>query len=142
MKSPEYVATVTRIYRKYIDMALYGKEFIIEQNDINDLMQVFNRGGFSAGHLNPKPNRELIYPTKPNNIGIEIGTIQKYNPTKGHITLKLEESLEIGDSVGVSNENSKYLVSELMYKNQNVKTASSRYASYNWAHERKDPSWR
>lgn len=43
MKTPEYVATVTRIYRKYIDEICE-----ISPNDISDLMQVFNRGGFST----------------------------------------------------------------------------------------------
>lgn len=47
LKSPEYVATVTRIYRKYIDMVLDGKEYILDENDKKELMQVFNRGGFS-----------------------------------------------------------------------------------------------
>lgn len=48
MKNPEYVATVTRIYRKYIDLALSGQEYVIDEQDVTDLMQVFNRGGFSS----------------------------------------------------------------------------------------------
>lgn len=47
MKSPEYVATVTRIYRKYIDLALSDKPYVIDEIDKKELMQVFNRGGFS-----------------------------------------------------------------------------------------------
>lgn len=47
MKAPEYVATVTRIYRKYIDLALSDKPYIIDEIDKKELMQVFNRGGFS-----------------------------------------------------------------------------------------------
>ena len=47
MKSPEYVATVTRIYRKYIDLALSDKPYVIDENDKKELMQVFNRGEFS-----------------------------------------------------------------------------------------------
>ncbi len=124
MKSPEYVATVTRIYRKYIDMILNEEKFIIDENDVKDLMQVYNRGGFSNGHLSAKPNKELIFPEKPNNIGIYLGKIEKYQPQKGHITLTLEEPLEIGDSISVYKENSKYLVSELMLKNENIKSAS------------------
>ena len=124
MKSPEYVATVTRIYRKYIDMILNNNDFIIDEKDINDLMQVFNRGGFSDGHLSSKYNKELIFPEKPSNMGIYLGTIKKYNSNKGHITLQLEENLELGDSISVSNESSKYLVSELMIKNTNFKKAS------------------
>lgn len=125
MKSPEYVATVTRIYRKYIDMVLNNDDFIIDEKDINDLMQVFNRGGFSDGHLDSKHNRNLIFPEKPSNMGIYLGTIKKYNSNKGHITLQLEEDLELGDSISVSNEASKYLVSELMIKNVNQKKVSA-----------------
>lgn len=125
MKSPEYVATVTRIYRKYIDMVLNNYDFIIDEKDINDLMQVFNRGGFSDGHLDSKHNRNLIFPEKPSNMGIYLGTIKKYNSNKGHITLQLEEDLELGDSTSVSNEASKYLVSELMIKNVNQKKVSA-----------------
>ena len=33
LKSPEYVATVSRIYRKYIDMVLDDKEYILDEND-------------------------------------------------------------------------------------------------------------
>ena len=125
MKSPEYVATVTRIYRKYIDMVLNNDDFIIDEKDINDLMQVFNRGGFSDGHLDSKHNRNLIFPEKPSNMGIYLGTIKKYNSNKGHITLQLEEDLELVDSISVSNEASKYLVSELMIKNVNQKKVSA-----------------
>ena len=125
MKSPEYVATVTRIYRKYIDMVLNNDDFIIDEKDINDLMQVFNRGGFSDGHLDSNHNRNLIFPEKPSNMGIYLGTIKKYNSNKGHITLQLEEDLELGDSISVSNEASKYLVSELMIKNVNQKKVSA-----------------
>ena len=131
MKNPEYVATITRIYRKYIDMALNEDEpYIIDEQDITDLMQVFNRG-FSSGHLDTKPNKSLISHDKPNHAGIYLGTIEKYSANKGLITLKLEAPLDLGDFVSVQKENgSKYLVSELMYKNQNVKSAqASSYVS-------------
>lgn len=52
MKPPKYVATVTRIYRKYIDLAIKNLSFKIEKQDKKDLLQVFNRGNFSDGHLN------------------------------------------------------------------------------------------
>ena len=44
MKSPEYVATVTRIYRKYIDLALSNAPYKIDEADKKELLQVFNRG--------------------------------------------------------------------------------------------------
>ena len=51
MKSPEYVATVTRIYRKYIDLALSDEPYVVNKTDLKALMQVFNRGMSSSGHL-------------------------------------------------------------------------------------------
>lgn len=123
MKNPEYVATVTRIYRKYIDLALSDHNYIIDEQDVTDLMQVFNRGGFSSGHLDNHVNKELIFSEKPNHMGIYLGTVQKYNSTKGHITLSLEAPLSVGDSVSLEKETGSYLVSELMEKNQNTKNA-------------------
>ena len=125
LKSPEYVATVTRIYRKYIDLALSNNDYIIDENDKKDLLQVFNRGGFSSGHLNTDPNKELIYPKKPNNMGLYVGHISNYNP-KGYIKLQLNETLEIGDSISIEGETGKYSISELMKGNTNLKVASPR----------------
>ncbi len=48
LKSPDYVATVTRIYRKYIDLSLSSASYLIDEKDKKDLLQVFNRGGFSS----------------------------------------------------------------------------------------------
>ena len=44
MKSSEYVATVTRIYRKYIDLAMSKNEYKIDKQDLKELLQIFNRG--------------------------------------------------------------------------------------------------
>lgn len=124
MKTPEYVATVTRIYRKYIDLALSGKEYVIDESDKKDLLQVFNRGGFSSGHLLSEPNQDLIYKEKSNNIGLFLGNVSNYNSNKGHITLKLNESVCIGDTIAIEGETGKYTISELMNKNTNLKCES------------------
>ena len=125
MKTPEYVATVTRIYRKYIDLAMSNESYIIDEQDKKDLLQVFNRGGFSSGHLASSPNKDLIFPEKPNNVGLFLGNIQKYNSNKGHITIKLNENLSVGDSINIEGEEGKYTVSELMKGNNNLKVASN-----------------
>lgn len=125
MKNPEYVATVTRIYRKYIDLALNeNKEFVISQDDKTELLQVFNRGCFSDGHLDPKGNQNLVFKEKQNNMGIYLGTISKYNKNKGLVTSTIQNTLSIGDSISFENENTKYTISELLDKNQNIKTAN------------------
>ena len=121
MKSPEYVATVTRIYRKYIDLAYSNEDYVVDPKDRKLLMQVFNRGMSSSGHLDTDPNKNLVFKEKPNNMGLILGTVQKYNKNKGHITLKLKEHLEIGDTISCENESGSYTVSELMENNNNIK---------------------
>ena len=121
MKSPEYVATVTKIYRKYIDLAYSNEDYVVDPKDRKLLMQVFNRGMSSSGHLDTDPNKNLVFKEKPNNMGLILGTVQKYNKNKGHITLKLKEHLEIGDTISCENESGSYTVSELMENNNNIK---------------------
>lgn len=120
MKSPEYVATVTRIYKKYINLALSNNPYIIDPDDKKELMQVFNRGMSSNGHLNSGGNQSLIFKEKPNNMGIFLGKVQNYNENKGHITVKLQENISIGDTIALENENGKYTISELMEKGKNI----------------------
>lgn len=138
LKSPEYVGTVTRIYRKYIDyicdnielpneelikninIMLKEKNVLTNLTDQEELLQVFNRGGFSKGHLEESPNRNLIFKEKSNNEGIYLGKVFSFNENKGHISLELENSLSIGDKIKINNEI--YTISELMIGNKNFKT--------------------
>lgn len=147
MKSPEYVATVTRIYRKYIDIAekiIYGNtslvnddtekidnqitnnfsEYKVDETDRKILLQSFNRGMSSNGHLANEPNKNLIFKEKPNNMGLFLGKVEKYNKNKGYITVKLQEPIEIGDTISLEKETGSYNVSELMDKNKNIKETS------------------
>ncbi|MBO5413816.1 MAG: U32 family peptidase, partial [Clostridia bacterium] len=112
MKTPEYVATVTRIYRKYIDLALSDKPYKIDEKDIEDLAQVFNRGSFSCGHFDNTANKSLVYPEKQNHMGIYIGNISNIKPNKGHVFVNLTDSLSIGDTIQFEKETTKYTVSE------------------------------
>ncbi len=126
MKPPEYVATVTRIYRKYIDLALSDKEYVVDKEDVKALMQVFNRGNFSDGNFNNDPNRNYIYKNKPNNQGLKLGIISSVNAKKGLVTLKLKEHISIGDKVSTEKEDStKYTISELMINKENVRVAEA-----------------
>ena len=125
MKSPEYVATVTKIYRKYIDLAYSQKDYIIDQNDIDELMQVFNRGGFSSANFESTPNRNYVFKEKPNNIGIYIGNVSKLNKEKGLVRLTLKNDVQIGDKISFEKEEHKYTISELMSNNSNLRKANS-----------------
>ena len=121
MKSPEYVATVTKIYRKYIDLAYSNEPYVVEDSDRKLLALAFNRGGFSNGHLSKDYNKNLVFKEKQNNCGLFLGTIEKYNAKKGLITFKCAENLHIGDSIATQNEQGSYKISELMLKNTNIK---------------------
>ena len=123
LKTPDYVATVTRIYRKYIDLFLSGKNYIIDEKDLHDLKQVFNRGEFSAGHLSTKENQNLVFKEKSNHMGIYIGNVAGYNKLKGHIKLQLNSNIAIGDTINFEKENTKYTVSELCKNNSNIPSA-------------------
>ena len=126
MKSPEYVATVTRIYRKYIDLYYSNQNYKIDEEDKKDLLQVFNRGGFSYGHYNLQPNKNLIYKEKPNNMGIYIGNVSYFSPNKGHVKLQLNDNLEIGDTICFEHETGIYTVSELIQDGKNIPFANKK----------------
>ena len=123
MKSPEYVGIVTSIYRKYIDLAESGKEYKVDKEDREKLMQIFNRGGFSTGYLKGKLGREMMYINKPNHIGIEVGKVIGYNSNKGHVKIKISKDLNLGDSIAINDSSCK--ISELMQGNNNIKSANA-----------------
>lgn len=87
IKSPEYVAIVTRIYRKYIDKylklladnagdtATAAQAYTVENRDIQLLRQAFNRGGFTEGYLYGNPGEDLLSGTSPKNQGVYLGRV-------------------------------------------------------------------
>ena len=124
MKTPEYVAIVTRIYRKYIDLALSDNEYVVDKNDLHDLMLAFNRGGFSKGCLGGDDNHDYVFEEKPSNQGLYIGNISKIDKKNGLISLKTNEPLNIGDTFLVQQEDHKYTISEILKNGSHVKSAA------------------
>ena len=123
MKSPEYVGLVTSVYRKYIDLAYSNKEYKVDIQDKENLMQIFNRGGFSTGYLKGKLGKDMMFKYKPNHIGVYIGQVEHYNPNKGYVKIKLEKELSLGDSLSIKDGTCK--ISELMIGNNNIKSGKS-----------------
>jgi len=113
--------TVTRIYRKYIDLVYKEDEKYVVQEDREELIQIFNRGGGSTGHLKGKLGKDMIYKERPNHTGILVGKVHSYNPNKGYVKFKTEKDIELGDSVSINDDSCK--ISELMENNQNIKIA-------------------
>jgi len=78
MKSPEYVAGVSYAYRKYVDMYLEkGRDgYMVEEQDIRQLMDLYNRGGFCKGYYYAQNDKSMMTFDRPNHQGIVIGNIK------------------------------------------------------------------
>lgn len=98
MKRPEYVATVTRIYRQALDeLALNDYQGIPEQERY-ELTQIFNRD-FTTGYFQGYQGREMMSYSRPNNRGTRLGRIIEVR--NNLLTIKLESSLGIGDGLEI-----------------------------------------
>ena len=76
LKTPEYVAAVTRAYRKAIDAAESGAEAVASDEDRYALEMVFSRG-LSTGWLNGINNQELVHARFGKKRGAYVGRISK-----------------------------------------------------------------
>ena len=102
IKSPEYVATVTRIYRKYLDLYYrlereHGAEeaaslYKVEERDMMDLRQIFNRGDFTEGYIHGNPGEELLSGASPKNQGIYLGKVVAVIDSENKVSERDEKS--------------------------------------------------
>lgn len=70
MKKPEYVAAVTAMYRKYVDLYLKkGKSGgAVKPEDRENLMDLYNRGDSDTGYKQHN-GREMLALDRPNHAG-------------------------------------------------------------------------
>ena len=101
MKSPEYVAGVTGIYRKYLDMYYRGDDYVIDRQDILTLQQLFNRGAFSKGYLETHSGMEMMCPSHPKHWGVYVGKVLSYDKKKQTAALRLEKDMVPGDGIEI-----------------------------------------
>ena len=105
MKSPQYVAGVTSIYRKYIDRYLEDGTFDISKKDLEILSRLYTRTELSEGYYFRHNGSEMITKLNPSyneadnsvNSMIEdrfIGPVDKL-PVMGVVTLVAGESASI-----------------------------------------------
>lgn len=95
MKNLNYAAGVTAVYRKYIDMYEAKIQYRIDKNDINDLMDLYNRGGFSKGFFGEEKGSRLIAKKRPNHQGTE--GLRVISNNKGKIIFEALEDINKGD---------------------------------------------
>ena len=106
MKTPEYVAVVTRIYRKYIDLfeklaAKHGPEkaaglYRVDESDMLELRQIFNRGDFTEGYLYGNPGEDILSGSSPKNQGLRIGRVIAVIDSENKVSEKDEKAAARG----------------------------------------------
>lgn len=92
MKSPQYTAYVTHIYKKYADMYLRnGREgYKVEESDVNNLMELYNRGNFCDGYYRCRNSRDMFAFERPNHQGVLIGKVIKRTGNEALVKLLKE----------------------------------------------------
>lgn len=99
MKSPEYVAIVVSTYRKALDAIAAGSW---KPSDAagRDLLLAFNRG-FTGGYLSGQRHERLMGREAPDNRGLPVGTVIRYDNVQGSAVIHPESTLvlEPGDGI-------------------------------------------
>ncbi len=102
MKSPEYVAGVTAIYRKYLDMYYDDPQnYRVEDADRDILKQLFNRGGFSEGYLKTHSGLSMMCRQHPKSWGVLAGEVLKYDIRRQLATMRFRKNLYPGDGIEI-----------------------------------------
>src|ERR1051326_1013633 len=73
-KRAEYVATVTKSYREFLDRVEKGEVAAPTAEETQPLVQIYSRG-FTGGMYGGRAGREYVTRTQPDNRGLAIGTV-------------------------------------------------------------------
>ncbi len=107
MKRPEYTAGVTRIYRKYIDRYLTSQQikWKVDEEDRVELMDLYNRGGFTDGYYRQHNGPQMMASSRPNHQGTAAAKVlgSKNGRIQMRALLKVQEGdvLEAGGDGGL-----------------------------------------
>ena len=96
-KKPEYVATVTRSYREFLDSVEKGTFTPPTEQQVEPLVQIFSRG-FTGGMYGGRAGRDYVTRTQPDNRGIILGTVVGYE--RGELIVEVSSPVETGDGLG------------------------------------------
>lgn len=95
LKTPEYVANVTRVYRQAIDRVL-AQDAAIDASDEYNLEMAFSRG-LHTGWFKGIDNQALVHARFGKKRGVYLGEVSQISGDK--VRLKLEAPLKLGDGV-------------------------------------------
>ncbi|MBQ1508498.1 MAG: U32 family peptidase [Erysipelotrichaceae bacterium] len=117
MKSPAYVAYVTRMYRKAIDAYYNKQQFTITEQERDELKVLFNRG-FTDTYLK-RSGEDLFGQERPNHLGIPIGEVVG---RKGkQLLIRLSGTLRQFDGIRVVHGNNEEgMILNRLYRKENL----------------------
>ncbi len=95
MKNVNYAADVTAIYRKYLDLALSGRRYTVDQKDLEELAGLFNRGGFTPGYFQKDKGADMITFVRPDNVGVK--ALKAVSNSDGRVTFEALTDLHAQD---------------------------------------------
>jgi putative protease len=99
MKSPEYVALVTGVYRQALDRAATDPDsFGVRDGEWSVLSEAFSRG-FAEAYLSEQRGNEIMSYQRPNNRGVPLGRVVTSESRTA--TIQLDATLESGDTIEV-----------------------------------------
>jgi putative protease len=97
-KKPEYVATVTKAYRGWLDALARGERGRAPSPDeVEPLVQIFSRGN-TGGMYGGRQGREYITRTQPDNRGLPIGVVTGRDGAE--LVVEVARPLAVGDGLG------------------------------------------
>lgn len=116
MKKPEYVGAVTEMYRRYTDLFLErGREnFYVKPEDRRILMDLYNRGGFSAGYYKAHNGFDMMALERPNHQGVPACEILSQKGRE--VFLKAKTDLNHGDVIELTGGRGNYTVGQAVKK--------------------------
>ncbi|MBS5306404.1 MULTISPECIES: DUF3656 domain-containing U32 family peptidase [Clostridium] len=114
MKRAEYVAGVVENYKNAVEKELYNTEYNVSKGK-RELLQLFNRGGFSKAYLHKNVGMDMMSFKHPRNTGVPLGKIEK----NGEIVLK--EDIALGD--GFRFRESGFSINKIITNGKEVKEA-------------------
>jgi len=97
-KKPEYVATVTKAYRGWLDALARGERGLAPSiEEVEPLVQIFSRGN-TGGMYGGREGREYITRTQPDNRGLPIGNVVGHDGIE--LIVETTRAVAVGDGLG------------------------------------------
>jgi putative protease len=96
-KKPEYVATVTKGYREFLDRVEHGTFAPPTFEEVRPLVQIFSRG-FTGGMYGGRAGRSYITRTQPDNHGFDLGVVVRQEA--GELIVDVSAPIGVGDGLG------------------------------------------